>query len=109
MRNKPIARKMGSTAHCCTHGAAFLPTCFPDIERRQLERLVRRAEDQEKRLIALPDQHLRQSADELRGRLSSASFDLRRDGLVFCARARGGAPAYRACAISAFSCSAALP
>ena len=44
--------------------------------RRQLDRLVQRAQDQEKRLTALRDEQLRQTADALRGRLLSTSFDL---------------------------------
>ena len=42
--------------------------------RRRLDRFVQRAEDEEERLSALPDERLRQTADELRGRLSSANF-----------------------------------
>ena len=52
------------------------PYLLSGLWRRQLDRLVQRAEDQEKRLIALPDERLRHAADALRGRLSSANGDL---------------------------------
>jgi preprotein translocase subunit SecA len=48
------------------------PYLLSGFWRRQLDRLVQRAEDQEKRLSALPDERLSQTADGLRGRLSSA-------------------------------------
>src|SRR5262245_34556368 len=51
------------------------PHLLSGLERKQLERLVQRAEDQEKRLTGLRDEQLRQTADELRGRLLSMSFD----------------------------------
>jgi preprotein translocase subunit SecA len=41
--------------------------------RVRLERFVQRAENEEKRLSALPDERLRQTADALRGGLSSAN------------------------------------
>jgi preprotein translocase subunit SecA len=53
------------------------------VWRRQLDRLVQRAEHQEKRLSALPDGLLRQTADALRGRLLSASCDLDDIALAF--------------------------
>ena len=45
------------------------------FERSRLDRFVRRVEMQERGLTVLPDQRLRQTADELRGRLLSARFD----------------------------------
>ena len=42
------------------------PYLLSGLERTQLDRLVRRAEDDEKRLAVLTDQRLRQTADELR-------------------------------------------
>src|SRR5947209_1901192 len=42
------------------------PYLLSGLERTQLDRLVRRAEDDEKRLAVLMDQRLRQTADELR-------------------------------------------
>jgi preprotein translocase subunit SecA len=51
--------------------------------RVRLERLVQRAEDEEKRLSALADERLRQNADELRGRLSSANSNFNDIPLAF--------------------------
>jgi preprotein translocase subunit SecA len=59
------------------------PHVLSRLWRRQLDRVVQRAEDQEKRLIALPDERLRQTADALRGRLSSANCNLDDIGLAF--------------------------
>ena len=42
------------------------PYLLSALERTQLDRLVQRAEDDEKRLAVLTDQRLRQTADELR-------------------------------------------
>ena len=47
--------------------------------RRRLDRFVQRAEDEEERLSALADERLRQTADALRGRLSSANSNF--DGI----------------------------
>ncbi len=51
------------------------PHLLSRLERKQLERFVQRVEDQENRLTGLRDEQLRQTADELRGRLLSTSFD----------------------------------
>ena len=51
------------------------PHLLSRLERKQLGRFVQRVEDQENRLIGLRDEQLRQTADELRGRLLSTSFD----------------------------------
>ena len=59
------------------------PHLLSGLERTQLERLVQRAEDQEKRLTGLRDERLRQTADELRGRLLSTSFDADEIALSF--------------------------
>jgi preprotein translocase subunit SecA len=59
------------------------PYLLSRLWRKQLDRLVRRAEDQEKRLNVLPDEPLRQTADALRGRLSSANCNLGDIGLSF--------------------------
>ena len=50
---------------------------FSGLRHRQFDRLVQRAEDQETRLTVLSDERLRQTADELRGRLwpESSSWD----------------------------------
>src|SRR5262245_5178923 len=53
------------------------------LERRRLERLVRRVEDKEKQLTMLPDQQLRHTAEQLRGRLLSASLDSDEMSLAF--------------------------
>jgi preprotein translocase subunit SecA len=52
------------------------PYLLSGLWRRQLDQLVHRVEDQEKRLIAVPDEDLRYAANALRGRLSSANGDL---------------------------------
>src|SRR5262245_20699163 len=57
------------------------PYLLSGLWRRRFDRLVRRAEDQEKRLIVLPDEHLRHDANALRGRLSSINGDL--DDIAF--------------------------
>src|SRR3954469_25982837 len=59
------------------------PHLLSGLERTQLERLVQRAQGQEKRLIGLRDEQLRQTADELRGRLLSTSFDADEIALSF--------------------------
>ena len=59
------------------------PHLLSGLERTQLERLVQRAQDQEKRLTGLRDERLRQTADELRGRLLSTSFDANEIALSF--------------------------
>ena len=59
------------------------PHLLSGLERKQLERLVQRAGDQEKRLTGLRDEQLRQTADELRGRLLSMSFDADEIALSF--------------------------
>ena len=69
--------------HCCNAWGRVSPYLLSGLERRQLDRLVQRAEDQEKRLTGLPDERLRQTADELRGRLLSASFDADEIALAF--------------------------
>src|SRR5262245_14519241 len=50
------------------------PHLLSGLERKQLEQFVQRVEDQESRLTGLRDEQLRQTADELRGRLLSTSF-----------------------------------
>src|SRR5215472_12959873 len=57
------------------------PYLLSGLWRRQLDRLVQSAEDQEKRLIVLPDEQLRHAANSLRGRLSSTNGDL--DDIAF--------------------------
>ena len=59
------------------------PYLLSGLWRRQLDRLVRRAEDQEKRLIVLPDEQLRHAANALRGRLSSTNGGLDDIALAF--------------------------
>jgi preprotein translocase subunit SecA len=59
------------------------PYLLSGLWRRQLDRLVQRAENQEKRLSALPDERLRQTANALRGRLLSASCNLDDIALAF--------------------------
>src|SRR5215216_1026995 len=49
------------------------PYLLSGIERNRLDRLVKRAEDHEQKLIGLSDAELRQAADDLRTRLLSAS------------------------------------
>src|SRR5215475_3257108 len=51
------------------------PHLLSRLERKQLGRFVQRVENQENRLIGLRDEQLRETADELRGRLLSKSFD----------------------------------
>ena len=59
------------------------PYLLSRLWRKRLDRLVQRAEDQEKRLTIQPDEQLRQTADALRGRLSSATCNLEDIGLAF--------------------------
>jgi preprotein translocase subunit SecA len=59
------------------------PHLLSGLERKQLERFVQRVEDQENRLTGLRDEQLRQTADELRGRLLSTSFDTDQIGSAF--------------------------
>jgi preprotein translocase subunit SecA len=59
------------------------PYLLSRLWRKRLDRLVQRAEDQEKRVTVQPDERLRQTADALRGRLSSATCNLDDIGLAF--------------------------
>jgi len=59
------------------------PYLLSRLWRKRLDRLVQRAEDQEKRLTIQPDEQLRQTADALRGRLSSATCNLEDIGSAF--------------------------
>jgi preprotein translocase subunit SecA len=59
------------------------PYLLSRLWRKRLDRLVQRAEDQEKRLTIQPDEQLRQTADALRGRLSSATCNLEDISLAF--------------------------
>src|SRR6266542_6357420 len=59
------------------------PHLLSGLERKQLERFVQRVEDQENRLTGLRDEQLRQTADEVRGRLLSTSFDTDQIGSAF--------------------------
>src|SRR2546430_6674223 len=58
------------------------PYLLSRLWRKQLDRLVQRAEDQEKRLTVLADERIRQTADALRGRLPAAC-NLEDTGLAF--------------------------
>ena len=59
------------------------PYLLSRLWRERLDRLVQRAEDQEKWVTVQPDERLRQTADALRGRLSSANCTLDDTGLAF--------------------------
>jgi preprotein translocase subunit SecA len=59
------------------------PYLLSRLWRKRLDRLVQRAEDQEKRVTVQPDEGLRQTADALRGRLSSANCTLDDIGSAF--------------------------
>ena len=59
------------------------PYLLSRLWRKRLDRLVQRAEDQEKRVTVEPDERVRQTADALRGRLSSATCNLEDTGLAF--------------------------
>ena len=82
------------------------PYLLSALERTQLDRLVRRAEDDEKRLAVLTDQRLRETADELRSSplLRHGNVDELRWRLRSRERPRGG---IAACVTFGFSCSAA--
>jgi preprotein translocase subunit SecA len=65
-------------------------------------------QDQENRLTGLRDEQLLQTAEELRGRLLSMSFDTDQIASAFALAREAARRHTRACAISTFSCSAAL-